>query len=76
MIRKDLDRENQNFSNHQEDNGEGFNGNHHNDGVLSTQDYIRRAMEGTAEFDDDFTSHPWLSALQFLGIVLHAHKFY
>ncbi|KAL0429557.1 UNVERIFIED_CONTAM: hypothetical protein Sradi_0581700 [Sesamum radiatum] len=24
-------------------------------------------MEDTAEFDDDFTGHPWLSALQFLG---------
>ncbi|KAI3472783.1 hypothetical protein Pfo_031081, partial [Paulownia fortunei] len=70
MLRKDLDRENQSFSNYRENNGEDFNGNRHSNGVISTQDYIRRAMEDTAEFDDDFTRQPWLSALQFLGNVL------
>ncbi|XP_057767403.1 uncharacterized protein LOC130987761 [Salvia miltiorrhiza] len=57
MLRKNHDRENHNVSDH--DNG--------NDGLLSTQDYIRKAMDDTAEFDDDFSRHPWLSALQFLG---------
>lgn len=57
MLRKDLDRENPHFSDH--DKG--------NDGLPSTQDYIRKAMDDTAEFDDDFSRHPWLSALQFLG---------
>lgn len=57
MLRKDLDRENRNFSGH----GKG------DDGLPSTQDYIRKAMDDTAEFDDDFSTHSWLSALQFLG---------
>ncbi|KAH6825784.1 nuclear localized protein [Perilla frutescens var. hirtella] len=57
MLRKNLDYENNNYSNHQTGN----------DGVLSTQEYIRKAMDDTAEFDDDFSRHPWLSALQFLG---------
>ncbi|KAK6153964.1 hypothetical protein DH2020_013603 [Rehmannia glutinosa] len=67
MLLKDIDRQNQSFSNHQVDTGEDFNSNHQSDGVISTQDYIRRAMEDTAEFDDDFTRQPWISALQFLG---------
>lgn len=58
MLRKDLDRENRNFSNHQT----GY------DGVISTQDYIRKAMDDdSTEFDDDFSRHPWLSALKYLG---------
>lgn len=34
---------------------------------ISTQEYIRRAVENAPEFDDDFSSNPWLSALQFIG---------
>ncbi|XP_051119419.1 uncharacterized protein LOC127243445 [Andrographis paniculata] len=61
MLRKNLDRANKAFSNTRDDCAQDF------DGVTSTQDYIRRAVEDTAEFDDDFTRHPWISALQFLG---------
>ncbi|KAL3818611.1 hypothetical protein ACJIZ3_004516 [Penstemon smallii] len=39
-----------------------------NNVLIPTQEYIRRAVEDTSEFDDDFTRHPWLSALQFLGV--------
>ncbi|KAL8478623.1 hypothetical protein ACS0TY_030490 [Phlomoides rotata] len=67
MLRKNIDRQNQNFTDNQDDNCEGFNGKIHNNGVLSTQEYVRRAIEDTAEFDEDFTRHPWLSALQFVG---------
>lgn len=61
MLRRNIDRQNQNLADNQDDNCEGFNGD------ISTQEYIRRAVEDTAEFDDDFTRHPWLSSLQFLG---------
>ncbi|KZV24870.1 hypothetical protein F511_14753 [Dorcoceras hygrometricum] len=37
------------------------------DAVIPTQEYIRRAVEDTAEFDDDFSRTPWLSAVRFLG---------
>lgn len=75
MLRKDLDRDNRNSSNYSEQNGGDFDSNHHTDGVISTQDYIRRAVEDTAEFDDDFTRDPWLSAVQFLGTMrIHAHE--
>ncbi|XP_073128320.1 uncharacterized protein [Henckelia pumila] len=37
------------------------------DAVIPTQEYIRRAVEDTAEFDDDFARPPWLSAVRFLG---------
>lgn len=57
MLRKDLDRENRNFPGHEKGD----------DGLPSTQDYIRKAMDDTAEFDDDFSTHPWISALQYLG---------
>ncbi|KAL0380166.1 UNVERIFIED_CONTAM: hypothetical protein Sangu_0080900 [Sesamum angustifolium] len=67
ILRKNLDCQTQNFSCRREGNGEDLNGSNHSNGVISTQDYIRRAMEDTAEFDHDFTGHPWLSALQFLG---------
>ncbi|KAL6552507.1 hypothetical protein OROHE_007871 [Orobanche hederae] len=67
MLRKDLDRENQNFTNCQMESGEGFNGNHPCEWIIPTQDYIMRAMEDTADFDDDFSLQPWISALQFLG---------
>ncbi|KAL0464150.1 UNVERIFIED_CONTAM: hypothetical protein Slati_0302600 [Sesamum latifolium] len=67
ILRKNLDCESQNLSCRREGNDEDLNGSSHSDGVISTQEYIRRAMEDTAEFDDDFTGHPWLSALQFLG---------
>ncbi|CAI9113681.1 OLC1v1014329C1 [Oldenlandia corymbosa var. corymbosa] len=36
---------------------------------VSTQEYIRRAVEDVPEFDDDFSGNPWLSALQFIGTV-------
>ncbi|KAG8388036.1 hypothetical protein BUALT_Bualt02G0083400 [Buddleja alternifolia] len=72
MLRKNLDRQHHNFSHTTQEHHNpvpvGFNHNNsYNDGVISTQDYIRRAMEDTSEFDDDFTRHPWISALQFLG---------
>ncbi|XP_075480587.1 uncharacterized protein LOC142521244 [Primulina tabacum] len=38
-----------------------------NDAVIPTQEYIRRAVENSAEFDDDFARPPWISALRFLG---------
>lgn len=38
-----------------------------NDAVIPTQEYIRRAVEDSAEFDDDFARPPWLSAVRFLG---------
>ncbi|KAL7114618.1 hypothetical protein ACP275_04G132100 [Erythranthe tilingii] len=66
MLRKELDRQNHKISNYPDHNGDDFSGKHHSDGVISTQEYIRRAMEDTAEFDDDFTCEPWLSAVQFL----------
>ncbi|KAL3639435.1 hypothetical protein CASFOL_017342 [Castilleja foliolosa] len=61
--RKDLDRENPNFSNSRKD----ISGSYNCDGLIPTQEYIRRAMDDTAEFDGDFTLQPWISALQFLG---------
>ncbi|KAL6494352.1 hypothetical protein OROGR_031152 [Orobanche gracilis] len=67
MLRKDLDRENQKVSNCQGESGGDFNGNHHCEWIIPTQDYILRAMEDTADFDDDFNLQPWISALQFLG---------
>ncbi|KAK4414190.1 hypothetical protein Salat_2831900 [Sesamum alatum] len=68
ILRKNLDCQSQNFSNNREGSGEDLNGtSNHSNGVISTQDYIRRAMEDTAEFDDDFAGRPWLSALEFLG---------
>ncbi|KAG6424317.1 hypothetical protein SASPL_114732 [Salvia splendens] len=57
MLQKYHDREKHNSSDH--DKG--------NDDLISTQDYIRTALDNTPEFDNDFSRHPWLSALQFLG---------
>lgn len=70
MLRRNIDRQNQSSTDNKDDNSEGFNVDIHDKGVLSTQEYIRRAVEDTAEFDDDFARHPWLSALQFLGTVI------
>ncbi|CAA0825509.1 Unknown protein [Striga hermonthica] len=67
MLSRDLDRENRNVFNRNRDSGENFNGSGRCGGVIPTQDYIRRAMEDTSEFDDDFNGHPWISALKFLG---------
>ncbi|GER43746.1 3-ketoacyl-CoA thiolase [Striga asiatica] len=67
ILSRDMDRENRNVSNPNRDSGENFNGGGRCDGVIPTQDYIRRAMEDTSDFDDDFNSHPWISALKFLG---------
>ncbi|GFP86246.1 uncharacterized protein c17orf53 homolog [Phtheirospermum japonicum] len=67
MLRKDLDLENRNFSNYRKDSGEDISGSYNCDGLIPTQEYIRRAMDNTAEFDGDFTLQPWISALQFLG---------
>lgn len=36
------------------------------DAPVTTQEYIRRALED-GEDDDDFNRNPWLSALEFLG---------
>ncbi|KAL1563608.1 homologous recombination OB-fold protein [Salvia divinorum] len=57
MLRKYHDSKKHNSSDH--DKG--------NDDLLSTQDYIRKALDNTPEFDNDFSRHPWLSALQFVG---------
>ncbi|PIN20553.1 hypothetical protein CDL12_06761 [Handroanthus impetiginosus] len=67
ILHKNIDRGNQSFTNFSGDNGGDFNTSHRNNEVVSTQDYIRRAMEDTAEFDDDFNSHSWVSAIQCLG---------
>ncbi|XP_015069633.2 uncharacterized protein C17orf53 [Solanum pennellii] len=37
------------------------------DNPIPTQEYIRRAVENSTEFDYDFQSNPWLSALEFVG---------
>ncbi|KAL3529129.1 hypothetical protein ACH5RR_008451 [Cinchona calisaya] len=57
MVQKSLDREKEHL----------FSSQTENVNPISTQDYIRRAIENAPEFDDDFSSHPWLSALQFIG---------
>lgn len=56
MLRKDMDRQNHDFSSSQCAN------------PIATQEYIRRAVEENApEFDDDFNRNPWISALQYIG---------
>lgn len=56
MLRKDIDRQNHDFSSSQCAN------------LIATQEYIRRAVEENApEFDDDFNRNPWISALQYIG---------
>ncbi|KAL3343496.1 hypothetical protein AABB24_027164, partial [Solanum stoloniferum] len=37
------------------------------DNPIPTQEYIRRAVENSTEFDYDFQSNPWLCALEFVG---------
>ncbi|KAL2539412.1 hypothetical protein Adt_00390 [Abeliophyllum distichum] len=64
MLRKTLDQRNQNFGSSQDNQMDG-----NNDDVIPTQEYIRRAMEDTAEFDEAFTRNPWFCALQYLGAV-------
>ncbi|KAJ8536082.1 hypothetical protein K7X08_034483 [Anisodus acutangulus] len=34
---------------------------------IPTQEYIRRAVENSSDFDYDFQSNPWLCALEFVG---------
>ncbi|WMV22099.1 hypothetical protein MTR67_015484 [Solanum verrucosum] len=38
------------------------------DNPIPTQEYIRRAVENSTEFDYDFQSNPWLCALEFVGV--------
>ncbi|CDO98345.1 unnamed protein product [Coffea canephora] len=59
MLQKNRDREREHlFSSQTSDSN-----------PIPTQEYIRRAVENAPEFDDDFSSDPWLSALQFIGTV-------
>ncbi|XP_027125422.1 uncharacterized protein [Coffea arabica] len=59
MLQKNRDREKEHlFSSQTSDSN-----------PIPTQEYIRRAVENAPEFDDDFSSDPWLSALQFIGTV-------
>ncbi|XP_055828675.1 uncharacterized protein LOC129896737 isoform X2 [Solanum dulcamara] len=37
------------------------------DNPIPTQEYIRRAVENSTDFDYDFQSNPWLCALEFVG---------
>ncbi|XP_060205441.1 uncharacterized protein LOC132633199 isoform X2 [Lycium barbarum] len=37
------------------------------DNTIPTQEYIRRAVENSSDFDYDFQSNPWLCALEFVG---------
>ncbi|CAN4088738.1 unnamed protein product [Withania somnifera] len=37
------------------------------DNPIPTQEYIRRAVENSTDFDYNFQSNPWLCALQFVG---------
>ncbi|MCD7446681.1 hypothetical protein HAX54_014452 [Datura stramonium] len=37
------------------------------DNPIPTQEYIRRAVENSTDFDYDFHSNPWLCALAFVG---------
>ncbi|KAL2462829.1 uncharacterized protein Fot_54066 [Forsythia ovata] len=66
MLRKTLDQRNQNFGSSQDNQ---MDGNNDGNNVIPTQEYIRRAMEDTAEFDEAFTRNPWFCALQYLGAV-------
>lgn len=38
------------------------------DNPIPTQEYIRRAVENSTDFDYDFQSNPWLCALEFVGM--------
>lgn len=58
MLQKTIDRRNHDFSSDQFAN------------PIATQEYIRRAVEDAPEFDEDFSSNAWISALRFVGIVL------
>ncbi|XP_070053801.1 uncharacterized protein [Nicotiana tomentosiformis] len=37
------------------------------DNLIPTQEYIRRAVENSSDFDYDFQSNPWRRALEFVG---------
>ncbi|KAI5660281.1 hypothetical protein M9H77_29074 [Catharanthus roseus] len=55
MLQKTIDRRNHDFSSDQFAN------------PIATQEYIRRAVEDAPEFDEDFSSNAWISALRFVG---------
>ncbi|XP_050235403.1 uncharacterized protein LOC126683886 isoform X2 [Mercurialis annua] len=40
----------------------------HDSVIMSTQEYVRRAVEVGVEDDDDFTRAPWLFAVQFIRL--------
>lgn len=54
MVQKNFDRQN-----HEGWSSQGGN-------PISTQDYVRKAVEDSSEFDYDFHSNAWLCALQFI----------
>lgn len=45
------------------------------DNPIPTQEYIRRAVENSTDFDYDFQSNPWLCALEFVGMYFRVFVF-
>ncbi|EEF31908.1 hypothetical protein RCOM_0566690 [Ricinus communis] len=41
---------------------------HEHEHAVPTQEYLRRAIQDSVEDDDDFTRHPWRSAVQFIRL--------